>query len=304
MAARLQEMKAGHFDQVIKAIDEMVATLGEENQADIAKRDQCKEEYTKQEGTISNAAWLIRKNVAKIDKLEKEREKRKEEKARTISKREETEAYVAEISKQRKEEHAAFLHAKDEDEQTIDLLTQAKDALMKYYKDNGIEMGPLQRSVQGALVQEPVFERDEDDAPDAIFSDKGKRKGQTKSVLTLLQYILEDAQNEIINDDKAEQKTVALFTEEKKKASALIEELKGTTAELTTQISALGTSINNEENTKTENEKEKSDEEAYLAKITPDCDWIIKNFEKRAAARTAEADGLRGAKEALVGAVE
>ena len=110
---------------------------------------------------------------------------------------------MAEISKQRKEDHAAFLHAKDGDEQTIELLTQAKDALMKYYKDNGIEMGPLQRSVQGALMQEPVFERHDERAPDAIFSGNGNRKGQTKSVLTLLQYILEDAQNEIINDEKS-----------------------------------------------------------------------------------------------------
>jgi len=51
-------------------------------------------------------------------------------------------------------------------------------------------------------------------------------------------------------------------------------------------------------------EKNNDDRDAeikYKNKITPDCDWILKNFDGRAAARAAEADGLTTAKEFLAG---
>merc|ERR1711957_319732 len=71
LAARVQEAKAGHFDEVIKAINDMVQALKEEGQADIDKRDQCKSEYTKQNSEIANVNWLVDKNLAKVDKLER-----------------------------------------------------------------------------------------------------------------------------------------------------------------------------------------------------------------------------------------
>lgn len=301
LAATVRETKVGHFDKVIKAIDDMVKTLDEENDADIAKRDQCKSEFTKQASTISDLAWKIEKNEAKIDKLQRTINKRKNEKAATIKHRHETEDHLAEITQQRKDDHEAYLHAKDEDEQVVVLLTQAKDALTEYTKKNKIDMGPIQGNLR--FVQEPTFERHEDRAPDLEFSDKGSRKTQTKGIVGLMTYLLEDAQNEIINDGKSEEKSVAEFETAKADAESLISDLKQTEDDLNDQIARLQTSKSNEEEDKSDNEDEKSSEEAYLAKIKPDCDWIIANFEARAAARTSERDGLTGAKAALAGAV-
>lgn len=303
LAATVRETKVGHFDKVIQAIDDMVKTLDEENDADIAKRDQCKSEYTNQASTISNLAWLIEKNVAKIDKLQRTIEKRQDEKAATIKHRHETEDHLAAITQQRKEDHEAYLHAKDEDEQVVVLLTQAKDALTEYTKKEGIDMGPIQGSSAGVFAQEPTFERHEDRAPDLEFSDKGSRKTQTKGIVGLMTYLLEDAQNEIINDGKAEEKSVADFEAAKKDAEDLISDLHDTEDDLKSQIARLRDAKANEEEDKSDNEDEKKDEENYLAKITPDCDWIIANFEHRAAARSAEREGLTGAKAALAGAV-
>jgi len=52
-----------------------------------------------------------------------------------------------------------------------------------------------------------------------------------------------------------------------------------------------------------ENNKDRDAELAYQAKIKPDCDWILKNFDGRATARAAEMDGLVSAKEFLAGKV-
>merc|ERR1711981_1135759 len=41
LAVQIRTTKVGHFDEVIKAIDEMIVTLQEEGAADLAKRTQC-----------------------------------------------------------------------------------------------------------------------------------------------------------------------------------------------------------------------------------------------------------------------
>merc|ERR1719235_2249912 len=47
LAVRVRTTKAGHFDAVIKAIDDMVSTLKDEGEADRDKRNQCNDEYQK-----------------------------------------------------------------------------------------------------------------------------------------------------------------------------------------------------------------------------------------------------------------
>merc|ERR1719434_423771 len=70
LAVQVREAKVGHFDKVIAAIDTMISTLKEEDAADIAKRDQCTEEYKNIDSKVADISWKIEKNVAKIDKLE------------------------------------------------------------------------------------------------------------------------------------------------------------------------------------------------------------------------------------------
>merc|ERR1719163_2008753 len=45
LAVKVRTAKAGHFDGVIKAIDDMIKTLAEEGAADLAKKTQCLDEY-------------------------------------------------------------------------------------------------------------------------------------------------------------------------------------------------------------------------------------------------------------------
>merc|ERR1719421_1416007 len=99
--------------------------------------------------------------------------------------------------------------------------------MAKYYKKNGIKMGPIQGSVKGAFAQEePVFERSADDAPDATFSDKGNNKNASKNILQLFAYIIEDLYDELANEKKAEAKAQQEFEEEKATAEKLVDVLK------------------------------------------------------------------------------
>merc|ERR1719267_336356 len=112
------------------------------------KKTQCLDEYQEIEKTVKDLDWKIKNNLAKIAKLEKLIELRTQEKADAIQKKKETEQYIKDITDERKEENEAFLQAKKDDEDAIALLEKARDVMAKYYKKNGIDMGPIHGSVK------------------------------------------------------------------------------------------------------------------------------------------------------------
>merc|ERR1719375_158235 len=206
---------------------------------------------------------------------------------------------MSDLKDERKAENDAFLQAKKDDEGAIDLLKQARAAMAAFYKKNGVDMGEIQGSVK--LLQQPEFERSEDAAPDATFSAKGHRKGQSKNILSLLSYIIEDLEDEVSNGKKGEAKSQMEFEEEMATAEALMKDLKAKVVTLDDLISKRRTDKEEENVDMKANQGDKDAEEKYEEKIKPDCDWIIGAFEKRATARAAEMNGLSSAKEFLAG---
>merc|ERR1712079_753046 len=302
LAVRVQGTKAGHFDEVIAAIDEMIKTLKEEDLADIAKRDQCKDEYTKIASVIGEVTWLIEKNEAKIDKLMTTIEELEAEKAKTIEEIAAVEAHMKEITKVRKEENAEFLKNKEDDQNVIKLLAKARTALTKYYKKNDIELGPIQGGVKDVLMQEdPEFAISEDQAPEAVFSSKGKRKNETKDIVSIMTMLIEDVADEIKNAMKAEEEATLAWEAQMATAEKLKKELITKKVNLEVMIAKKEDELQAEKADKKKNEGDLKDEEDYKASIKPDCDWILKAFAERAEKRAAELDGLFGAKEYLVG---
>jgi len=300
LAVQVRVAKSGHFDGVLKAIDDMVKTLQEEGAADLAKRDQCKDEYQNIAQSVNKLDWKIKNNEANIAKFESLIELRTGEKAEANQRIKETNQYKADLLKERKAENAAFLQAKKDDEGAIDLLTKAKDALAKFYKEQGIDMGEIQGSATGFL-QAPEFERSADDAPDASFSKKGARKNQSKNIISLLSYIIEDLVDEIAGGKKNEAQSQTEYQEEVDTADALLKDLNAKVVTLEGIIAKRNSDKEEENKDMKANNGDRTAELDYQKKITPDCDWIIGAFDKRATARDAEMNGLTTAKEFLAG---
>merc|ERR550532_1018136 len=190
--------------------------------------------------------------------------KRQGEKAETIVSIKETTQEIEDMTKQRADEHAAFKHAKKEDEATVDVLKQARTALSSYSKKNGIDMGPIQGSVNGVfLSKEPEFEVSEDQAPEANFAGKGSRKQQTKGIVGLMSMLIEDAEDEIKNGIKNEAAALLEFQKQLKAAETLKADLEATQVDLENQIANLGEKKEEETATKEDNEAERHDEKAY-----------------------------------------
>merc|ERR1719271_180654 len=134
LAVKVRTAKAGHFDEVIKAIDEMIQTLNDEGAADLAKKTQCLDQYQKITKKVNDLDWNIKNNLAKIEKLEKLIELRTAEREETIQKIDETKTYIKDITDERKAENEAYLQAKKDDEAAKGLLEDAKAAFSEYLK--------------------------------------------------------------------------------------------------------------------------------------------------------------------------
>jgi len=310
LASKVRSAKVGHFDEVLASIEKMIQMLTEENDADIAKRDQCKDEYQKIESTAKDLNWKIEKNEAKIEKLTKLIELRTQQLAETVASIEEVDLHMKTITEERTAENAAFLKAKNEDQQAIDLLMEARKAFTAFYAKNKIEMGPIQGSVKGAAFaqvfgsQEPEFAVSDDQAPDAVFNEKGARKGESKGIVSILTMIIEDLNDEIKNGMKNEEASQVDYEEQMDTAEKLREELIAKKVSLEEAIAKRNEEKSAEIEDMNANQKDLDDEIAYKNSITPDCDWIIGAFEKRAVARTSEMEGLSGAKDFLAGAAK
>merc|ERR1719316_683887 len=278
----------------------MITTLKDEGADDLAKKTQCLDEYKKIESTVKDLDWKIKNNEAKIAKLEKLIELRTKEKEETIEKIKETQTYMKDITDERKEENEAYLQAKKDDQDAIALLEKAKEAFTKYYKESGVDMGKIQGSVK-LLQAEPEFTRSADDAPDATFSKKGNNKVQGKGIVSLFDYIIEDLEDELANEKKAEAKSQEEYEAEMATAQKLVDDLEEKKVTLEGIIAKRKEDKEEENKDMKANNKDRDAELAYESKIKPDCDWILKAFDQRADARAAEMDGLATAKEFLAG---
>mmetsp|Transcript_101965 Transcript_101965/g.323991 ORF Transcript_101965/g.323991 Transcript_101965/m.323991 type:complete len:455 (-) Transcript_101965:75-1439(-) len=305
LAARVREAKVGHFEQVLKAIDGMIVTLMEEDEADIAKRDQCREEYQKTAVAVVDLEWKIKNNEASIAKLDGLIQEREAEKVQTIADIQAVVDQMAAMTTQRTAENQEFLSEKQADQDAIALIAQAKAVLSKYYKENKIEMGPIQGSVKGlALVQghEPEFNISQFQAPDATFSDKGSRKLESKDIASIMTMLIEDLSDEIRNGIKDEEAAQLQYESAMKAAEKLKADLEAKKLSLEKAIARLTLEMAEEDEKMTFNKAELKDEVDYKNKISPDCDWILGAFAGRAQRRAAELAGLRGAKDYLAGA--
>merc|ERR1719364_163304 len=130
---------------------------------------------------------------------------------------------------------------------------------------------------------------------------KGNNKVAGKGIVSLFDYIIEDLEDELSNEKAAEAKSQAEYEKEMDTAQKLVDDLDEKVVTLKGIIAKRKEDKEEENKDMKENNKDRDAELKYEAKIKPDCDWILKAFDQRAAARAAEMDGLTTAKEFLAG---
>merc|ERR1712194_74516 len=128
----------GHFDEVIGAVDSMLAVLKSEEATDLTNKEGCEKDRAsdtrdaiKTSRTMDELSEDISALRAKIEELTAEM---KEKEARVL----EINGELKEIKDQREKENAEFLVNKKDDEDAAALVDQSKGVLKSFYADNGL----------------------------------------------------------------------------------------------------------------------------------------------------------------------
>jgi len=293
LAANLQSRVTGHFDAVTGEIDKMKEVIKEEEKADIAQKDWCKEEKHKNEQEASRFEYKIEKEDAHIGRLRVKIEELEAMLTETINGIVSTKDDIKKMEEARIAEHNAYETAKSDDEGAVKLLGMAIEALSAHAKNNP--------AAAAALLQQPTFEVSPDQAPDASFSSANKRSGASGGIVSIMTMLKEDLEDEITNGVKNEMENQMYFEKSHKSAHELLKELKEKKVNLEGAIADTNGEVDESNEKKDDLNGLMTADLEYIQSIRKDCDWLLENFEKRRATRQAEMQSLIDAKGILEG---
>jgi len=279
LAAKVRLEATGHFDGVLKAIDKLLTQLQGEEQADIKKVDECKDTYQTIGLKKNDLDWKIENNEATVQKHEKAVTQKTEAKKVTITDIATADKTLDDMEKKRTAENDAYKQSKDDDEKAIVLLEKAKTALAAYGRS--------------FLQQDPE--------PEMKLSGKDSAGLQNKGVVSLLDMIIEDLNQELAESKTAEEAAQLDYESMKKAVEDQKAKLTKSKINLEGQLAEEGTAKTAEEDLKKENEKELTTEKKTETDLKKTCDDAIKNQPERRKKRKVEADGLKQAREFLAG---
>jgi len=274
----------------------LIAMLAREQETDTKKRDSCKEQYQDISQESSKLQWKIKNNEAHIQKLDNLIQKREEEKGQTVKEMADTTNTINDMKDERAKENQAFIQAKKDDLAAIELMQQARETLMEYYKKNGVKMGAIQGSVN--LLQEDPLKSAET-APDASFSGKDKRKGQSKGIVAIMTMLIEDLQAEVKNEVEAEKEAQISFEKTLASAEQLMQDLEAKKVSLEQAVAQRSAEKTSEDNDKNDNTVDLDDQTKQKKAIQADCDFMLEKYTERRKHRDAESQALVEAKEFL-----
>jgi len=298
LASAATKLKAGgHFDKVIAAIDQMIAQLRKEEQADIEHRDRCQGAQNKNANDKEDDLHAVDKTGSEITRLTDESKVLSAKIESLKAELEKSKVDREELLNMRNKERAEFKQSLKDDADAIKLLETAVIWLTKFYRENKIPLSLLR------VGQDPEFTIDHDKAPETIWDGPkyGGRKEETHGLVAIIAMIKEDFEKEMSDSRKDdaeaekayEKQRTALKAAEDAQMTSLIATEKELT-DLNAEITAL------EEH----RDQKQADLEANTKlglSIYSDCSWVETHFESRRTKRKAEIDGLVNAKGYLAG---
>lgn len=302
------------FSKILKMIDDMVVLLKQEAEDDLASRDQCNVDFNDSAAEKKETEHAIKGLSASIEELTEVISSQATIIEKSTADIVASKEAMAEATKQREEDNAAFVEAVDLNKQAVELIQKAKNKLNSFYnpqlvpKEKAPELSPeeeLEAGARSVLIQKHSFAQEEKlpEGQPEIFSGERKNKGaKGASVLALMDMLAGD----INKDTTALEKDEALAQAEYEKLS---QDLANSVAESTTAMNNAGaTKAKAEEDKQTAEstlsmkEEELADVKQTIADLHASCDFILGAFEERKAARENEISGLTKAKAILSGA--
>jgi len=285
-----------HFDEVIAAIDDMVATLKGEEETDLENKETCEKDRADDTRTAIKAGRTMDERSDTIDELTNDIA----EIVKTIAENEaEIKSIQEELTKAttlRGDEHTEWEAADRDDGAAADLVMRAKDVLAGFYEENNLNLLQKQKKM------DPVVAGEAPPPPPSTWeAPYGGKTGESQGIVAILEMIHEDILKDQTKSKADEDKAEETFQAFKTNSETQIQALEDANNALT------DTKGEKEDDISTAKEQRgaKHDElNAVVAKINdaaPSCIYTTINYPVRLKNRQVEIDGLEKAKAILQG---
>jgi len=316
IAMAIQGKKIG-FEKVIKMIDEMVATLKQEQLDDEHKKEYCAKQFDladdKKKGLeraisdletrISDAKDGIATSQSEIKAL-----------GESITALDKS---VADATEQRKEEHEEFTELMSSDSAAKEILGFAKNRLNKFYNPAQYKAPPKREltdedratlAAGGTLAPAAVLSQVGEHnvaapppAPEApgAYKKKGEESG---GVIAMIDLIIKDLDKEMTVAKTEEADAQGDYETMMKDSAAKRADDSKTLSNKEGTLADLQSSLQADTEEKSSTTKELGATVQYINSLHAECDWLLQYFDVRKEARTSEIDALGKAKAVLSGA--
>jgi len=286
LAALAASVNLDAFTRVKKAIDDMMAQITKEKADEIVFRDSCISQLNSNELSTDKELHTKEKLESHIDTQELEI-KELETTIKTLQAEiAELQAELMKAKANRALEKDAFKATIADQEQTITLLTQALEKLKKVYTS------PVVLTQKENVKSEQI--------PPTKFSTYEKQ-GASSGVLAMIQQIITDAKLMQAEAMKAEGQAKDALTQLVQETTAAVEAKQAAIIDRTQEKAKADQELLQ---AKEELQGSVSELEALTksaADLHGNCDFLLKNFDIRQAARDEEVEALRQAKAYLSG---
>merc|ERR1719213_708024 len=304
-------------------IDDMIALLGEEQIADDDKKAYCAKEFDESddekkslERAISQLNTAIADTEAAIDTLTEEISAL-EKGIKDLDKQ------VAEATDARKQAHATYVEELAANKAADELLGIAKNRLLKFYSPKMYKAPPKRELTEEQRITVNMGGTLAPTAPPAGIAGTGisaaqvnvapppppeanlayKKSGESSNgVLAMIDLLVADLDKEIQTltvEEKDAQADYEVFMEDSSEKRAL--DSKAITDKEAAKAAEEEEVQKNEEDKKSKS-TQLMETDKTIADLHAECDWLLKHFDARKAARAAEVESLEKAKDVLAGA--
>jgi len=317
IATQLQG-KSVDFSKVIKMIEDMMANLTREQEADDSQKSFCEKDLASSAEQKEDLEEQVEASAALISEAEESVSMLEEEVKSLQSEVEELDRAVQDATRQRQSEHEEFLSTTAENNAALGLIEKAKNRLYKFYRPDQYKEPPttaapemLQEDVlQGrgdlraiaGFVQRSVVRRAVPEPPPETWSAYEKKEGKSNGVFAMMDNLAKELGDSIAegkHDEETAQKDyeslMARSQSTRQKSVESITNKEAAKADLDMKKERAAEAKGSQE-IELQNVKE------YITKLHGSCDFLLQNYDLRKAARSQEQDSLSNAKAVLSGA--
>jgi len=296
----IQGKKIG-FEKVIKLIDEMMANLKKEQAGDDEKKDYCEAQLDKSEDEKKELERAIEVSETAIEELKGAIAAWTTEIADLKMTIAALDKSVAEATKLRQEQNAEYKVLMQDNKAAKEILLWAKNRLNKFYAPKLYK----EEAAAAAFVQIRAH-RSQDVAapppPPETFGAYTKKGQETNVVVSMIDKIVNEIDMTTTEAETEEKDAQADYETLMADAGAKRAADSKALTEKTVAKAQGEESLQNEEGNKKDLGMQLMETVQVISNLHGECDWLLKYFDVRKAARTEEIENLDKAKAVLNGA--